>query len=121
MELIVTTYKEEAIYKDPLFRHLASSIEELGKDYIKGMFQDMDTIFGFLQSRMEEFFKANPRYVKPAGLSLCYCRPSCCAPTIKLSYLSDFITIKSLNHEKNPSNTNSTAELSDSLNNAART
>lgn len=105
MELIVTSFKEGAVFKDPLFRYLASYIKEMGEDYAQGMFRNMDVIFQFLQTRMEEFFNANPTYVKPAGLCLCYCRPSCCPATIRLSYLKDFITIKSLDHEKNPSKT----------------
>lgn len=109
MELIVTSYKEETLYKDPLFRYLAGYIEEMCQKYAQGMFRNLDVVFGFLQTRMEEFIEANPRYVKPAGLALCYCRPSCCEPTIRLSYLNDFITIKSLNHEKNPSNHSRTA------------
>ena len=98
-------------FKDELLRYLyAYSIHVEVEPDIYGI-QDMDTLFTFLQSRMEEFMKANPSYRKPAGLELCYCRPSCCPPTIRVAYLDQKFTIKSLNHEKNPSNSDSAASV----------
>lgn len=103
LKVVLTHDPGEGI--DPLFRYLSGYARELTESYCADLFQDMDMVFGFLQTRMEEFFKANPGYRKPAGLSLCYSRPSCCAPTITLSYLDQSVIIsKPKCHESNPAN-----------------
>lgn len=91
-------------WKDPMMAQLFDYVQHIEQvPDIYGI-QDMDTLFTFLQSRMEEFMKSNPGYRKPAGLELCYCRPSCCPPTIRVAYLDQKFTIKlkPLNHENNP-------------------
>lgn len=94
-------------FKEPMMAQLYQYVIQIQSEPDLYGIQDMDTLFSFLQSRMEEFMKANPSYRKPAGLELCYCRPSCCPPTIRINYLHQKVTIKSkpLNHEKSPSET----------------
>lgn len=93
-------------WKDPMMAQLFAYVQHIEREPDIYSIQDMDTLFTFLQHRMEEFMKANRTYRKPAGLELCYCRPSCCAPTIRMSFLNQSFTIKlkPLDHEKNPSN-----------------
>lgn len=100
MELIVTSYREGHENRDPLFRYLSGYMEELSRDYAKGMFSELEDAFRFMQSRMESFFEVNPNYKKPASLALCYCRPSCCEPTIRLSYMNDFVVLKKVERKE---------------------
>ncbi len=113
MELIIDQTHPPSLFFDPLMAQLfayAKHVEEVPEIY--GI-QDMDTLFTFLQSRMEEFMKVNGGYRKPSGLEVCYCRPSCCPPTIRVAYLEQRFTIKlkSLNHEQNPGNSDSAAAV----------
>ena len=104
MELTLSTEGLQQPWKDPLLKFLYEYALHIDLEPEVYGIQDMDTLFTFLQSRIEEFMKANPAYRKPAGLELCYCRPSCCPPTIRVAFLDQKITIKTkpLNHEKNP-------------------
>lgn len=113
MELTINQTHPASQLFDPCMAYLyayAKHVAEVPEIY--GI-QDMDTLFTFLQSRMQEFMKANPRYRKPASLEMCYCRPSCCPPTIRVAYLEQRFTIKlkSLNHEQNPGNSDSAAAV----------
>lgn len=112
MELIINS-SCEVNWKDPMMSQLYDYALHINKESDIYGIQDMDTLFTFLKSRMEEFMKANPRYRKPAGLELCYCRPSCCTPTIRVAYLDQKFTIKlkSLNHENNPGNSDPDATV----------
>jgi hypothetical protein len=111
MELTINQTHPASQLFDPLMACLyayAKHIEEVPEIY--GI-QDMDTLFTFLQSRMEEFMNANPRYRKPASMELCYCRPSCCPATIRVAYLDQKFTIKYKTHENNPGNTHDAAAI----------
>ena len=88
----VTRYVEDLDSEDPLHKYLSDYINIIVLDTPE-LFQNVATIFGFLQSRIEEFVNANPQYRKPAGLTLTYSKPSCCPATIVISYLNQIITI----------------------------
>ena len=80
--------------RDPMMRQLLIYICHIILEPDVYDIQNLDTLFTFMKSRMEEFMKSNPSYRKPAGLELCYWRPSRCAPTIRVAYLDQKFTIK---------------------------
>lgn len=90
-------------WKDPMMHQLFALVRQIETGPDKYEIKDMDTLFTFLQRRMEEYIKAYPEYRKPAGLELRYSRPSCCPPTIRMSYINQSFTIKQkpLDHESN--------------------
>lgn len=111
MELLIDDAEMNPPFKDPLLRYVYgfAMLVELEPDYLG--ITELDTLFTFLQQCMGEFMKANPEYRKPAGLELCYCRPSCCPPTIRVGYLDQKFTIKYKNNEKNPADNDSADAL----------
>jgi hypothetical protein len=92
MELTLTTTTDKP-WKDPLLKALFDYTVQVITEPTIYRIGDMDTLFTFLQGRMGEFLKANPKYQKPAGLQLRYSRPSCCAPTIEGIYLDQKFTV----------------------------
>jgi hypothetical protein len=92
MELRLTTNNEQA-WKDALLKNLFEYAIQVVAEPAIYQIRDMDAFFTFLQGRMAEFLKANPKYCKPAGFSLTYSRPSCCAPSIEGSYLDQKFTV----------------------------
>lgn len=97
-------------WKDPMMAQLFEYVCHIEQEPDIYRIQDMDGLFSFLNSRMDEFMKDNPGYRKPAGLWLLYCRSSLNQPMIRISYLHQQITIKlkTLNHETNPSKISAT-------------
>jgi hypothetical protein len=81
---------------DPLFNYLSDYLRVITEDS-PDLFKTVNSIFAFLQSRIEQFTTANPKYQKPPGFTLTYSKPSCCPATIVISYLNQLITITSMN------------------------
>ena len=112
MELTIVKFSEGARYADPLHHYLAEWAEVLASEKIESL-TDLDSIFHYLVHQMDQFLRANPRYVKPAGLHLVHNRPSCCPATVKIEYRNEFIILKPFSHETIPANTHAADTLHD--------
>lgn len=112
MELTIIKFSEGPRYADPLHHYLAELAEVLAKNNLK-LLPDLDSIFHYLVNQMDLFLKANPGYVKPAGLHLVHNRPSCCPATVKIEYRNEFIILKPFSHETIPGNTPAADTLHD--------
>lgn len=81
-------------WSDPLMNYIYRHIEVLQLPENRDIINDIDTLFSYINHLVEEFVLSNPSYKKPTALSISYLQPSCCPPSIHISYKTEKIEIK---------------------------
>ena len=97
----------EGQWDDQMMNYIFRHLEVLQLPENVEIIQDMDTLFSYINHLVEEFTLSNPAYRKPTSFSICYCRPTCCPPSIHINYINESITIKSSKDEKSNIDSNS--------------
>lgn len=87
--------------QEPMLTYITDHLLILDEPENRDIINDMESLFSYITHLMQEFQAANKNYRKPTSMSICYCNPICCPPSIKINYQTLQINITHENRNTN--------------------